>query len=393
MGWTTADALWYYTPLSEPTLSSELERLSFAQTIKDTDVVSFQPCPDPEQYSQDRYIIQDWALPNGIWTFRAIFDGHAGHDTVDYTKDRLPDIVQKELLKMLGKGDGYTPADVSDALTRAISEFDKSIGEALLKLFPDADALAKLSDEEIHRVISSQRVNQDIILHCERGTTVLISLVSPVKSDIWVASLGDCAAVLGTTDSAGEWSATVLSSAHNGENEVEANRIRSEHPGEPECMLDNRVLGAIAVTRAVGDFSFKLPAVYTERVLFNARPDSVMPDKVRKYIGRNLTPPYMTGVPDVKHLNLSALGSEKTVMVMCSDGLVDLSDDRLKLHEVLSKAWVKLVGEHYGDGQNLALRLLRDALGGEDSEKVSRMITVEMGFRWMDDTTILVQRL
>lgn len=75
MGHPEADCLWYYTPLSEPSLSSELERLSFANSVGDSDVVSFQPCPNPEQYSQDRFVIQDWSLPNGTWTFRAIFDG------------------------------------------------------------------------------------------------------------------------------------------------------------------------------------------------------------------------------------------------------------------------------------------------------------------------------
>lgn len=41
----------------------------------------------------------------------------------------------------------------------------------------------------------------------------------------------------------------VLSEAHNGKNPAEAERIRAAHPGESECVLRNRVLGAIAVTR------------------------------------------------------------------------------------------------------------------------------------------------
>jgi pyruvate dehydrogenase phosphatase len=82
---------------------------------------------------------------------------------------------------------------------------------------------------------------------------------------------------------------------------------------------------------------------------------------------------------------------------MCSDGLLDLYEDngmKLKLH-ALSEFWIQLLvqREKSWDDSNLALYLLRDALGGEDMEMVSRMITVEMPFRWMDDTTILVQRL
>jgi len=100
----------------------------------------------------------------------------------------------------------------------------------------------------------------------------------------------------------------------------------------------------------------------------------------------------MLGTPDVRHVDLST--SEEKFIIMCTDGMMDsYEEDRLKLGEVLAPRWVELVGKQYGQRKNLALGLLRDALGGEDTDKVSRMITVEMSFRWMDDTTILVQRL
>lgn len=46
-----------------------------------------------------------------------------------------------------------------------------------------------------------------------------------------------------------DWSYEVLTRAHNGENEQEVGRVRNEHPGEPECVVDRRVLGAIAPFR------------------------------------------------------------------------------------------------------------------------------------------------
>ena len=76
-------------------------------------------------------------------------------------------------------------------------------------------------------------------------------------------------------------------------------------------------------------------------------------------------------------------------LLMCSDGLMDLyEDERL---EFLAKKWVSKIGGDCQKKDNLALDVLREALGGKDEEKVSRMLTVEMSFRWMDDTTILVQ--
>lgn len=89
---------------------------------------------------------------------------------------------------------------------------------------------------------------------------------------------------------------------------------------------------------------------------------------------------------------------------MCSDGLTDLyfvpgeSDSKL---ESSAERWMQVVSAtstagstaEGGDEPNLALALLRDAIGGYDLDKVSRYLTVEMDHRWMDDTTIVVQRL
>jgi len=77
MDWPEADALWLYTVLPEPQLSLELERLSLAKSVDDTDIVTFQPCPNYDERSQDRFVIQNWVLPNGTWSFRAVFDGES----------------------------------------------------------------------------------------------------------------------------------------------------------------------------------------------------------------------------------------------------------------------------------------------------------------------------
>jgi pyruvate dehydrogenase phosphatase len=46
------------------------------------------------------------------------------------------------------------------------------------------------------------------------------------------------------------------------------------------------------------------------------------------------------------------------------------------------------------DVDNAALVVLRHALmgGREDSDRLAQMLTVEIPWRWMDDTTVLVQR-
>ena len=40
-----------------------------------------------------------------------------------------------------------------------------------------------------------------------------------------------------------------LSNQHNAFNEVEADRVRKEHPNEEECIHESRTLGLITLTR------------------------------------------------------------------------------------------------------------------------------------------------
>lgn len=84
-------------------------------------------------------------------------------------------------------------------------------------------------------------------------------------------------------------------------------------------------------------------------------------------------------------------------LIMCSDGLMDLygDGDGERAIEALAGTWVKAVGEDERnlENGNLALQLLRHALGGPNEEKVSRMLNLQMFERWMDDTTIIVEKL
>lgn len=61
--------------------------------------------------------------------------------------------------------------------------------------------------------------------------------------------------------------------------------------------------------------------------------------------------------------------------------------------------WVTVIGKALdsatssSDGMpNLSLCLLRDAIGGDDTEAISRNLTLEMEDQWMDDVSIIVQR-
>ncbi|KAJ7262317.1 phosphatase 2C-like domain-containing protein [Mycena haematopus] len=347
-----------YTVLPEPEVSAELARCARAQSTGVTDIISLQPCPSPSERSQDRFLVADWLIADHIWRFHAVFDGHAGHETVDHLVDRLPVVVHDALVAGIAAG----PLDVPELLRKAIADVDERIGQDVLDLFPSG--LDGLSDDEISTIINDNGVNSAKVLRCMRGSTVLVALHA--GDDVWVASLGDCQCVLGAKTALG-WQATVLSSNHNGTEPAETARIRNEHPGEPECMLRT------------------------------ARPGFQISSKITDFLGRNITPPYLSAQSDVQHVHIPSLGASEAFLVLASDGLIDLSGDTYgtdhREPSVAGKKWVEILTREDRTG-NAALYLLRDAMGWT-ADAVSSLLTVESeeGSRWMDDTTIVFTKL
>ncbi|KZP34540.1 protein serine/threonine phosphatase 2C [Athelia psychrophila] len=397
---------WAYRKLSGTELTKELTRLANAQSIHGADVVSLQPCTISR--SQDRFIVSQLDVPGGQWRFNGVFDGHAGEETVDHILNKLPSLFHSflaEALRLAGDGELHHD-DVSKVLVDSISELDNSITRDILELFPGGpDGLEKLSDEQIDTIVNdfeSGGVNNAKLLRGMRGSTVLVALVDPSGRNLYVASLGDCQAVLGTKTPSGTWKAELLSQNHNGKDLAEVARIHREHPGEDAtCVLEDRVLGAIAVTRAIGDHEFRLPAIFTERVFVRTKPGFKLSSVLADWLPRNKTPPYLSNVADVVHVDLTATEREGRFLIMCSDGLTDLylhDDDRKDINTLqeVADAIVNAFSDRSttsGVDDNTALHLLREAMGGSDEDKVSRNVTVEMAFRWMDDVTIIIQSI
>ncbi|KAI0042916.1 protein serine/threonine phosphatase 2C [Auriscalpium vulgare] len=391
---------WTYRVLPEPRLSMEVQRLAAPFSREGVDSISFQPCPLHEFTSQDRSLIDSWPMPGGMWTFTAVFDGHAGHSTVDHAVHTLPTMVKGSLESYLRfHRASFSPEAISKILSDAIVAFDRSMTTNFLDLFPGGPAaVQRMSDRQIRGVFEDRVAggrNAALAVRCLQGSTALLTLTDPMRSHLWVANLGDSQAVLGARTPAGHWAPTFATAIHDGENAAELHRLRSEHPGERDCAEDNRVIGFLGPFRALGDTWLKVPAVYSQRVLLNFRREWNV-ERPEKYISRIRTPPYVSNVPDVQHVPLSpaAPGKRRDIfLVTCSDGLADLYPD-LSRRDMINH-WVMTVGRAVDSRTrvgNLASCLLRDALGGDDVRLVSQKLTVEIEEKWMDDVTILVQR-
>lgn len=203
-------------------------------------------------------------LPNALFSLQ----GHLGDLTVEHTAYHLP-IIVKELLSSSPPGRLQDPAEVSRILSDASTSFDHAIAGDILRVFPGGiEALADMPDSMIQAMINRNTDPQFFIKArlCMYGTTALFALVDPDHQNLWVANVGDCQAgrsmpplvlahiltfplVLVSPNGPLKWTSELLTANHNCDNDAETSRVISEHPGEPECILDRRVLGALAPTR------------------------------------------------------------------------------------------------------------------------------------------------
>ncbi|KAF9464570.1 phosphatase 2C-like domain-containing protein [Collybia nuda] len=407
-----------YQVLSEAELWRELRILAKPQsTVFDAkkgwraDSINFQPSPKTK--TQDRYIVTQLDIHGRTWTLTGVFDGHLGDVTVEHVAFHLPIIIRDFLREALANDPSceFTPDLIADLFSRSIIAFDDAIANDVLDLFGGIEGLDNFSDAEIRDIINDQYsggANWKKARLCMYGTTALVALVDPDHSNLWVANLGDCQAVMASSgDSEGDWNIERLTTDHNGDNDAEVERVRQAHPGEPECVLDRRVLGALAPFRCLGDIPFKQPPAFTRRILYNLFPGFHNTSPWEEFLVRNLTPPYITAQPEITHRRLDdPLLRGPRFLILASDGLTDLCSGEGQ-KRIISSWATSMITPAYepsmigcaGRGgtvekpDNMALRLLRRALGGEDRYSVSRILTLDMDVAWIDDTSIVVQTL
>ncbi|KAJ7502258.1 phosphatase 2C-like domain-containing protein [Mycena galericulata] len=319
------------------------------------DAVNFQP----HAITQDRYVLRQLKVHDQLWILTGVFDGHLGDETVEHVAHHLPIIRTQPT--------GF----IADLLSRSIIAFDEAIVGDILELFGGSERLADYSDQQIRDIINDQGREYE---------------------NLWVANLGDCQAVLVSPKDTQEWDVDFITTEHNGDNDDEIERVHREHPGEPEYVVNRRVLGALSPFRGLGDVPFKQPS-FTQRVLYNLAPGFSDTAPWEICLARNLTPPYISAAPEITHRSLGrARPPGPRYLVLASDGFTDLCRSRGREHVLAARATRE--ADSHGEMQgNLASRLLRQVIGGEDRASVSCMLTLDMEIPWVDDTSIVVQTL
>lgn len=147
----------------------------------------------------------------------------------------------------------------------------------------------------------------------------------------------------------------------------------------------------------IGDIPFKQPSEFTRKILYNIFPGYRDTSAWDEFLDRNISPPYITAEPEVTHRKLRP-NADNGFLILCSDGLADLWSSTFSDEERMVDEWARVVAEVVNkEGMsgktNLALKLLRHSIGGEDAKSVSRVLTLDMNTPWIDDTTIVIQTL
>ncbi|KAJ6622037.1 phosphatase 2C-like domain-containing protein [Mycena sp. CBHHK59/15] len=322
-------------------------------------------------------------------TMIAIFDGHYSGELAEFASKRLPQLVAERF--------DPTAADVGQVITQILEDFDRSLVLKVTELFTPGEDWSDMhwaDPGNVHDVVGYG--NQHPQFREGRlavvGTTVLIGIIDKEKKHIWVVSLGDSDAVCGRMQD-GKLTPVIMSDRHNCRDANEVERLHAEHPGEENIVQGDRVLGLLAVTRALGDHQLKVRSrLLADRILSYLYPSPIPPVAFEDW-DRNghLTPPYLSSSPTVRRHDL--LPSD--MLIFASDGLRDSMDripaaDRWDIiislangedHERLGHARIRP-----GYGDNAAELLIKNVLFGHDANKMAK----ELADPARDDISVVV---
>jgi pyruvate dehydrogenase phosphatase len=319
-------------------------------------------------------------------------------------------------------------------VARELNTTYKSAVEDPAMRFPTPEAIdtaiktgfLRLDNEIVHESVKKLRKAQSKVAAAEllapalSGSCALLSFYDSRSKLLRVACTGDSRAVLGRRGANGKWTATPLSEDQTGGTTSEAERLRREHPGEPNVVRNGRVLGGLEPSRAFGDASYKW-SLQTSKELkesYFARTTSSLLK----------TPPYVTAEPVVTTTKVEP--EKGDFVVMATDGLWEM----LTNEEVVGLVgqWLDAQGSPNGQGsqtqswlkswwssekqlpveqkqgesgkgqrapirqeqwgtknlnerfvvedRNAATHLVRNALGGSDQDQLSALLTLPSPF-------------
>ncbi|KAJ7454277.1 phosphatase 2C-like domain-containing protein [Mycena galericulata] len=292
------------------------------------------------------------------------FERHCGSELATYAAETLPVLLAKRLGNRL---------DVEVVLKETIEEFDRSLLLPVLELFKEDEDWSDESwldfDQEVLPVIGCDQEDESFRLgrRAAAGCTALLAFLDQARTNLWVASLGDCDAVCMRREDP-KLTPIFLSERHNCSNPAELVRMHAEHPNEEHAVVYDAVLGCLRVTRALGDHQLKVPLLMASRVMPYFHPSLLNPDDFETF--PKYTPPYISSTPEIRCHSIAP----GDLFLFASDGLRDMltvpDADKfpILISLVRGESDARLGHEcvEARDGDNLATRVIQNLLFGVD---------------------------
>ena len=271
--------------------------------------------------------------PNDLYFF-GIYDGHGGPFTSTKLSHALIPHVAKSLIK-----NGHNDTTIQDSFVQLDHEI---VIQSFKNLF--ADPMSKENIQNIMPAIS--------------GACCLLSIYDSQTQDLKVAVTGDSRALVIGQDPQNEWYVKSCSIDQTGDNPEEVERIRNEHPKEPNVIARGRILGSLQPSRAFGDYRYKVKEIDGQSL-------SSLPDYLKLYLRaqpRNfLTPPYVTAKPEI---TTTKIDDKVKLMVMGSDGLFELLTN-----EEIAALSIKWLEQNQGKLKDTKLPVVKDISTHQDSQR------------------------
>eukprot|EP01100_Stratorugosa_tubuloviscum_P012760 TRINITY_DN615_c0_g4_i2.p1 TRINITY_DN615_c0_g4~~TRINITY_DN615_c0_g4_i2.p1 ORF type:complete len:383 (-),score=207.93 TRINITY_DN615_c0_g4_i2:4-1119(-) len=177
--------------------------------------------------NEDRHVIVDSVEKFPNFSFFGVFDGHAGDEASSFCEKFLEKYIFKENFQK----------DPTTSIEEGFLEADKEyLNNVKCLNYPGLNA----------------------------GTTVVVAILDKINAKLYVGNAGDSRCVLEENEKADQ-----ISKDHKPQNKTEVERI--EKAGH--IVLFNRIDGIIAVSRAIGDQSFKAETGDPRRFALTAFPD------------------------------------------------------------------------------------------------------------------------
>ena len=142
----------------------------------------------------------------------------------------------------------------------------------------------------------------------------------------------------------------------------------------------------------MGDMYLKLPRVYVERVMALATPPFPRGMNPEIIVERARTPPYLSSRAEVVHFRREELGDaagiEAAYLVVSSDGLGHMYHSVHRTREYAVRA-MDAMHRAQKAGENLAVAVLWDAVGGNGEENQCETILENKAVGRVDDVTVV----